>query len=751
MVAFKLQRLSGGGSENKKDHRLKGDPRLLGILSFPDGNYLVATPQGYDSVKLQFLVPSVFLGYTRIAVVRSNYGFPVNKHDGVTVFEYPNTATPVTQTFIDSNFGMGLVQGQWYYYTLFAKMPNSIPNWNQVDVDEAVCTQDYGSGDMLWSKIPGFYQQEDANTLQRQLTYTSGGQLRRFVDLLGYELDIIHTELDTLFDVNSPKDMSSTLLTLQGYDLSLPDEGAIGDARFRSLVDNALSIRETKGTAAGLTEYVRALTDYDVRVRGIHNYGLSSVDTRGQDPTNTTHPGSDPTIPPSLFPHGGMYAGNFVAFLFSTAPAPYTGWYPWSIDSIPPPSTNGYDVVDWMFRLEVGQVSNNNIGFSHLSTTIGTINTTTGAATSPSDVLGLFPGPGVSQGYPWAIPQTGIPYTYSFLATGTGTIGGAGGFQVKFVWYDINGNYISNDAHAVVGTPATIPATPVPITATSNAAPSNAVFVDPQLYFPNQTATFLLDTSGFQLEKGSTYSGVYRDPHWIDVDVIAQRVNLIQNPSAEVDSTLWTGTNMTSLLGAANAAATAGNKVFQITCSASANPTMTTNTFMPINPAYIQSARFDALVPNASIGANCIITWYDGAATPALIRTDTLNFPAPLTVNGMRTYVFGNLVPPATAVNAKMAIQFTGTANGNVVLVDSVLFGPGPPMFYFDGDTQDGLDTPGSVTPTQFSDFQWGGTQGKSTSYYYNNFYIAMKRLNSDVQNWLPSGTSVSFTTLVAP
>lgn len=736
MVAFKLQRLSGGGSENKKDHRLKGDPRLLGILSFPDGNYLVATPLGYDSIKLQFLVPSAFLGYTRIAVVRSNYGFPVNKHDGVTVFEYPNTATPVTQTFIDSNFGMGLVQGQWYYYTLFAKMPNSIPNWNQVDVDEAVCTQDYGSGDMLWSKIPGFYQQEDANTLQRQLTYTSGGQLRRFVDLLGYELDVIHTELDTLLDVNAPKDMSSTLLTLQGYDLSLPDEGAIGDARFRSLVDNALSIRETKGTAAGIVEYVRAISDYDARVLARRNLMQSTVTARGTDITGVL----DPTV------FSGVTAADPGWRLWYDGTAPGVDDFRWILSSSVPitaPTTLGYTgKTKWMARLRRNGISSSAPAITHIDGSTQRVQSTGFDTTWSVLSKSAFPVP---------IPLTGVTYTFSVLMVAL-TPANLGTVNLRFVWFDGLGNFLSSDTHAVA-TPTALPGPPTVRSAVSSAAPAGAVYCVPEIYLPGLLGGVVTDlySGAAQLELTSTATGTYIDPHTIEIQLIAQRVNLIQNPSAEVDSTLWTGTNMTSLVGAVDANATAGNKVFKITCSASANPTMTTNTFMPINPAYIQSARFDALVPNASIGANCIITWYDGAATPALIRTDTLNFPAPLPVSLMRTFVFGNLVPPSNAANAKMAIQFTGTANGNVILVDSVLFGPGPPMFYFDGDTQDGLDTPGSVTPSQFSDFQWGGTQGKSTSYYYNNFYIIQKRLAVDITNWIPYGAQASFLTLIAP
>jgi hypothetical protein len=109
-------------------------------------------------------------------------------------------------------------------------------------------------------------------------------------------------------------------------------------------------------------------------------------------------------------------------------------------------------------------------------------------------------------------------------------------------------------------------------------------------------------------------------------------------------------------------------------------------------------------------------------------------------------------VPPSNAAFAKLAIEFTGSVATNNHLVDSVLFGPGPPSFYFDGDTQDGLDTPTSVLfPNVASDFQWGGTQGKSTSYFYNNYFAAMKRLRADAPNWLPFSVQATFYTLVAP
>lgn len=741
MTTFKLKRLSGVGSRTKGGDRLKGDPNLLGRLSFPDGNYLVATPLGYDSMKLQFLVPSVFLGYTRLAVVRGSYGYPINKHDGVTVFEYPNTATPTTQTFIDTNFGQGLVQGQAYYYTLFAKMPNSIPNWNQVDTDAAVVTKDLGSSDRLWGKLPAFYRDADANTLQRQLVYTNGGQLRRFIDLLGYEEDMLRTTLETLMWVNDPVLMHASLLYLQGYDLSLANgEASIGDARYRSLVDDAVSIRKTKGTPAGLAAYVHALSDYNIRLLARRNLYNSSVQARFQDPNNFAMPTASPgplvtplpTTDPTIVGGSSSFAGD-------------KGYATWASVPTTDPSTNGYSKSDWSYK--VPYVFNAGgvcviTSITNLTVDANGVILTNGSVPIPANILKF--------GVP--LPTPGVSYTYSAIATNAQANNTASGtMQIRFVWYDNTGTWISSTTQAISGAAAFNKATPSQFWASAT-APAGAAFCDPQIIFANPTATFQIWFGGQQFELTSGFNGTYIDPHTAEIQLIAQRVNLVINPSAEVDNSNWQGTNMSTLLSQANAAATAGAKVFQITCSASANPTMTTGpAFMPINAALLYSLRFNAQVTNASIGCNAIITWYDGAATPNVIRTDTLNFPAPLPTSVMREFIFGNVVPPAGAVNAKVGIQFTGTSNTNVILVDSVLFGPGAPLWYFDGDTQDGLDTPASVTPTAFSDFQWGGTQGKSVSYYYNNFYIVQKRLTTDLPNWLPYGTPFSLLTLVAP
>jgi hypothetical protein len=346
------------------------------------------------------------------------------------------------------------------------------------------------------------------------------------------------------------------------------------------------------------------------------------------------------------------------------------------------------------------------------------------------------------------ISATGVTYTLSWLASTT-SASFTNTWQCRFLWYDINGNPISNDTHAITGTVAVSSATPNRMESVSSVAPSNAAFVVVQLTF--QIAVFVVTLSGFQLEPTSTDNNTYIDPHSAEVNVIAQRVNLIQNPSAEVDNTLWSLLNTTSFTATANALATAGAKLFSIVSLNSSNTRITTSSFMPINPLYVYSARFDAEVANASVGINAIIQWYDNSATPFLIRTDTLNFPAPLYSTLMRAYEFGNVVPPSNASQAKFAIEFTGVATGNTHLVDAVLFGPGPPLWYFDGDTQDGLDTPASVTPSPLMDFQWGGTQGKSTSYYYNNYFNAMKRLRADAVNWLPFGTPATFYTLIAP
>jgi hypothetical protein len=723
MVAVKLQRQSGGLSELKKDHRLKGDPKLLGQLSFPDGNYLVATPVGYDSIKLTFLVPSAFLNYTRLSVVRSTYGNPINKHDGVTVFEYPASATPASQVVIDNNFGDGLTEGQWYYYTLFAKMPNAFPNWNVVDTDSAVVTRQLQHGQRLWNNLPGFYQQLDASTLQQVRLYTSGGQLRRFLDLLGYELDVMHTEAESLLDVNNPEYMQSLLLQLQGYDLSLNYEGSMGDARFRSLVGSAVTIRKLAGTLTGFSQYARALTDYNISLLPARNLLPSAAGSGGSN------------APGVFWQMQAVGGGSTSSSQFGT----------WTGFGIPQPSTAGYQSQTWALSAVFNTSgSPTNINVNHI---INNASFGWGAAGTsnplPNDVLRS----GIQ------IPKTGVTYTFSWLAT-TQQASFLRTIRVRFFWYDNQGLPISNFLQTTVsGTVALSSATPNRMEAISDTAPANAayaaVLIDLSTPAP---ASFNWLVGGFMYELTSGENNTFLDTHAVEFNVIAQRVNLVQNPSAEVDNTLWSILNMTTFTALINAKATAGAKLFSIVHNGTGNPMMTTSSFMPINPTYVQSARFDAQVATTAVGINAIVTWYDNSATPALIRTDTLNFPAPLPTTLMRTYVFGNLVPPSNAAFAKLAIEFTGSVATNNHLVDSVLFGPGPPSFYFDGDTQDGLDTPTSVLfPNVASDFQWGGTQGKSTSYFYNNYFAAMKRLRADAPNWLPFSVQATFYTLVAP
>lgn len=153
----------------------------------------------------------------------------------------------------------GMLPGRWYYYALFARYQNEgVTLWQRVAVSDLLVPVDFGHRDKLWGMIPEYYRRLDND----QSGSYERGLLRRYLDVMGYELDIQRTFSLTIGDVWDAERVSSRILPHLGRALGLPYEGAIGDKRFRSLINNIMYLRKIKGSIDGIEGYMSALTGY---------------------------------------------------------------------------------------------------------------------------------------------------------------------------------------------------------------------------------------------------------------------------------------------------------------------------------------------------------------------------------------------------------------------------------------------------------------------------------------------------------
>jgi len=224
---------------------------------------------------------------TMLQLVRNNWNLPQDETDGFLLFPagWNEVATrpplmdplglltqyqPVGNqiSFIDAN-----AQSGWNYYTMFG--------WDSVNKLWIRCTDlitilpvNYSNGNTLYNLLPGCYRDLDMvlvdpyNPWAEKDYWTefvardTTPPLQRYLNLLGFQLDFLRTEIDTLLDVNNADRVSGALLPLLGYQLGMVKEPEIGMQQERALVGNAIHLYKLKGSGRGITEFSALLTSY---------------------------------------------------------------------------------------------------------------------------------------------------------------------------------------------------------------------------------------------------------------------------------------------------------------------------------------------------------------------------------------------------------------------------------------------------------------------------------------------------------
>lgn len=303
------------------------------------------------------------------------------------------------------------------------------------------------------------------------------------------------------------------------------------------------------------------------------------------------------------------------------------------------------------------------------------------------------------------IPVTpGVTYRFSFWAQGNNTTDTAT-FQCS--WYDSGGALISSasPASTTMNTTAWVlvaPANP----STQYTAPSNAAYlrlsprisatstvwfddimvspVEPgvewPVYFDGDTAdtaeeTFSWSGTANQSASTATYTG---------------RVNLLPNPSWELDTSGWTGTSRTVSAGAAPVIS--GTSYASVSSS-----TISAKQYAIAGTAYTASGWFTrgSAARTVTIG----IRFYNGAGTeldpPTLTQTSLVTQDVPERRSMTRT-------APAGTVSMSVVVSANNVTNGDAFLLEpSATLGD-----YFDGD---------STAATGYYAY-WTGTPHNSTA-----------------------------------
>lgn len=218
--------------------------------------FFAAAPLTYTDIDLNWSVETS-IAWQEIWIVASTTGHPVTVLDGrvVTVV----TSGDPFYNVIDS----GLTPGTWYYYTLFVKINDGVNTYYQaIKQADALLPTEYKNTERLFRRIPEYYRITDLDL---------GQPLRRFVDLVGYEMDYTQTLMDTVRDIRKLQTIPVPALAAVANMLGVgPEANGISESRLRYLVQNIMHLRLRKGTLGGVASYIAALTGYQAKVTQVN-------------------------------------------------------------------------------------------------------------------------------------------------------------------------------------------------------------------------------------------------------------------------------------------------------------------------------------------------------------------------------------------------------------------------------------------------------------------------------------------------
>lgn len=469
------------------------------LVNFSVAPFL-ATPYDHQQIALSWA--NAGGAWTHIRLVRNSYGFPVNETDGVIVFDLNSgpSASGSIDGAITNYLDTGLAAGQFYYYSMFLyglNAYNGRDDWRRAGDVQGLSVADYGYTQKLASQFPTVFG-TDLGAIE-SATMDADTVLYRFLSLMGFELDRIRSEHDSLLNVNDPSAVSGGLLPLMANQYGLAYEPAVGMQQLRVLLRNIQHIYKVKGTVPGISALVEAFTNWGNIITDSPNLMLDYNDSSFEEGIgNWNSTSASPSVTLSQYISDGSVAA------FST----------------------GANKVNGLLKATMG--SSGGLTMVVGNKGAGVIN------------------PGINS-ILYGIPVVpGQQYVASAYVRANTTVRA---FTIGIAWYRIDGTYISGAAASSGGTnDATGSWTRISSPAVGGTAPSNAAYAA-----VNVASSAVALASGeihyvdaVQFETGSTASA-FQEARDQRITLLADRVNEVTNPNFETNTTGWTATGSTAI------------------------------------------------------------------------------------------------------------------------------------------------------------------------------------------------------------
>jgi len=217
----------------------------------------------------------------------------------------------------------GLTPGRWYYYALFFKIGF---DWVRSAVHSCLIPRNFHHAEHLWNGLPPYYRYLD----DQQRGGTNGGDLKRWLQIYGYEFDMTREYVESSLDMYHTDFTPMPLLRRIGDNFGVPYEPGLGDYSYRALVSKIGFLYRGRGTVGGMRSLINAAAKCDCDVTQSGNVMILPDDSEFMNGTGNwagihdlTYP--KPTgsgIPASPASYDKIFFTNGT---YGFAPGPVTG------------------------------------------------------------------------------------------------------------------------------------------------------------------------------------------------------------------------------------------------------------------------------------------------------------------------------------------------------------------------------------------------------------------------------------------
>jgi hypothetical protein len=214
-----------------------------------------------DFTKIRISWQSPTGEFTKIKLVRNQFGFSETSEDGITIWEENATEGTVSRSlFVDGEDNVGqtpIVNGRQVYYTMFLFTDQKI--WVSAGQITDLMPLDHGVHKRLMDIIPKVFTSD----IQSPLGVTDeNSDLYKFMGGVAFTHDQFLSQLDVLRPQHSSEGIAFTTLSQNALSVGLVPEPGLPVKNQKRLIREALSLYSTKGTELGINAYAESLTGF---------------------------------------------------------------------------------------------------------------------------------------------------------------------------------------------------------------------------------------------------------------------------------------------------------------------------------------------------------------------------------------------------------------------------------------------------------------------------------------------------------